>query len=226
MMKSILFLMLCCLLMLTPPDPATAGQTDNCHCFRERSYDPAHKFAADDYLLTTSFNSLIAATLGVSKRQIVMMKMKGGVDPDDLLIALYIADKTQAPTDALLSIRDNGGSWQDILNSPTLQGSVSIDPVFAEIAAGTSDHDITGLITDAMISIYYNVRPEKISSLRKLNFSDKELGLIFALNKQTSTPIQEIIGMARQKKMSWSEIAHHFNLTPAGVGKTILGNQA
>ena len=224
-MKSILFLVLSCLLILTAPDPATAEKTDNCHCFRERSYDPAHKFAADDYLLTTSFNSLIAATLGVSKRQIVMMKMKGGIDPDDLLIALYIADRTEAPMDPLLSIRDNGGSWQNILKSPSLQGSVSTDPVFVKIAAGTSDHDITGLITDAMISRYYNTQPKTISTLRSQNFSNKELGLIFALSKQTSTQMEEIVFMARQKKMSWSEIAHHFNLTPAGVGKTILGNQ-
>ena len=225
-MKSILFLVLSCLLILTSLNTVTAAQTDNCHCFRERSYNPANKFAADDYLLTTSFNSLIAATLKVSKRQIVMMKMKGGIDPDELLVALYIADRTQAPMDALLSIRDNGGSWQKILNSPTLQGRVSTNLVLVKIAAGTADHDITSLITDAMISSYYHAQPEKISSLRKMNFTNKELGLIFALNRQTTTPIQEIIGMARQKKMSWSEIAHHFNLTPAGVGKTILGDQA
>jgi hypothetical protein len=223
-MKSFLILVLSCLL-LTPLDPAIAEKTDNCHCFRERSYDPAQKFAADDYLLTTSFNSLIAATLKVSKRQIVMMKMKGGIDPDDLLIALYIADRTEAPMDALLSIRDNDGSWQSILKSPSLQGSVSTDPVFAKITAGIDDHDIAVLITDAMISWYYNAPPESISTLRSQNISNKELGLIFALNKQTTTPMEEIISMARQKKMSWSEIAHHFNLTPAGVGKTILGNQ-
>ena len=224
-MKSILFLILSCLLILTTPNPATAEKTDNCHCFRERSYDPAQKFAADDYLLTTSYNSIIAATLGVSKRQIVMMKMKGGIDPDDLLIALYIADRTQAPMNTLLSIRDNGGSWQNILESPSLQGSIRTDPVFAKITAETTDHDITALITDAMFSRYYNVQPETTSTLRSQNFSNKELGLIFALNKQTTTSMEEIISMARQKKMSWSEIAHHFNLTPAGVGKTILGNQ-
>ncbi len=127
--------------------------------------------------------------------------------------------------DALLSIRDNGGSWQSILKSPSLQGSVSTDPVFSKIAAGTADHDITGLITDAMISTYYNAQPKKISSLRRQNFSNKERGLIFALCKQTTTPLEEIVSMARQQKMSWSEIAHHFNLTPAGVGKTILGDQ-
>ncbi|OEU50210.1 MAG: hypothetical protein BA866_04340 [Desulfobulbaceae bacterium S5133MH15] len=224
-MKSILLLMLSSLLILTLLSPATAGQTDNCHCFRDRSYDPGHKFAADDYLLTTSFNSLIAATLSVKKRQIVLMKMKGGVDPDELLIALYIADKTEAPVDALLSIRDNGGSWQDILNSPSLQQTAGTDPVFAKIAAGTIAHDLTSPITDAMINTHYHAQPEQISTLRSEDFSNKELNLIFALNKQTTTPVKEIVGMARQKKMSWSEIAHHFNLTPAGVGKTILGNQ-
>ncbi len=217
--------MLSCLLILTLLSPAAAGQTDNCHCFRDRSYDPAHRFVADDYLLTTSFNSLIAATLNVSKRQIVMMKMKGGVDPNELLIALYIADKAPAPLDALLSIRDNGGNWQDILNSPSLQQNTGTDPVFAKITAGTGDYDITSLITDAMISMYYHAKPELISTLRSEDFSNKELGLIFALNKQATTSVKEIVGMARQKKMSWSEIAHHFNLTPAGVGKTILGNQ-
>ena len=224
-MKSILFLMLSSLLILIPPGPATAEQTGNCHCFRDRNYDPAHKFAADDYLLTTSFNSLIAATLKVSKRQIVMMKMKGGVDSDELLIALYIADKTQAPVDTLLAIRENDGSWQSILNSPSLQQNAGSDPVFAKIAAGTTSHDLTSPITDAMISTYYHARPELINTLRSKDFSNKELALIFALNRQTATPVEEIVDMARQKKMSWSEIAHHFNLTPAGVGKTILGNQ-
>ena len=223
-MKSILLLTLSCLLILFSLQPAAAEQTDSCHCFRERSYDPAHKFAADDYLLTTSFNSLIAATLGVSKRQIVMMKMKGGVDPDDLLVALYIADRTEASMELLLSIRDNGGSWQSILTSPALQGKNSIDPVIAKISAGAAGDSITSLVTDAMINTYYHAMPEKIKKLRRQNFSNKELGLLFALNKQTDTPMKEIIAMSRQQGMSWSEIAHHFNLTPAGVGKTILGD--
>lgn len=222
-MKSILLLTLSCLLILFSLQPATAEQTNSCHCFRERSYDPAHKFAADDYLLTTSFNSLIAATLGVSKRQIVMMKMKGGIDPDDLLVALYIADRTEAPMDLLLSIRDNGGSWQNIMNSPALKGKNSTDHVVAKIADGAAGDTITSLVTDAMINTYYHAIPEKIKKLRGQDFSNKELGLLFALNKQTDTPIKEIIAMSRQQEMSWSEIANQFNLTPAGVGKTILG---
>ncbi|RUM40181.1 MAG: hypothetical protein DSY80_10670, partial [Desulfocapsa sp.] len=52
--------------------------TSSCHCFKDRVYNPEKKFTADKYLLTTSFNSFIAANFQLSKSQIVMMKMKGG----------------------------------------------------------------------------------------------------------------------------------------------------
>ncbi len=226
MMKPILFLTLCCLYLLTPHAPALAEQTKSCHCFRDRSYDPARKFAADDYLLASSFNSLIAATLGVSKRQIVMMKMKGGVDPDELLAALYIADRTKSPVDILLSIRDNGGSWQSIVNAPALQAENSSDPVVAKIAAGMAEKDISSLVTDAMLTTYYQAQPEKIDRLRSQKLSNRELGLLFALNRQTGTSMQKIIAMIKEQKMSWSEVANSFDLTPAGVGKAILAGSS
>ncbi len=224
-MKSILFVLLPCFLLLSTLPPAAAEETDRCHCFRDRSYDPSDKFAADDYLLTTSYNSLIAATLGVSKRQIVMMKMKGGVNPDDLLIALYITDKTKAPMDLLLSIRENGGSWQSILNSPSLQGKDLSDPVIIKIRTGATPEETADLITDAMLKLYYNAQPVQITKLRSHNFSNKELALLFALQQQTSAPMKDIIAMAGKQKMSWSEIAHQSRLSPAAIGKTILGNQ-
>jgi hypothetical protein len=222
-MKSILFILLPCFLILSTLPPASAEQTDRCHCFRDRSYDPSDKFAADDYLLTTSYNSLIAATLGVSKRQIVMMKMKGGIDPDELLTALYVTSVTKAPMDQLLSIRENGGSWQSILNSPSLQEEDLSDPVIAEIRSGSAAEDTAALITDAMIRIYYHALPEKIKEVRGHDFSNKELALLFALQQQTDTPIKEIITISREQGMSWSEIAHQFKLSPSAIGKAIHG---
>jgi hypothetical protein len=225
MMKSILFLSLSCLYLLTSPAPALAEQTSSCHCFRVRSYDPANKFAADDYLLATSYNSLIAVTLDVSKRQIVMMKMKGGVDANDLLTALYIADKTDAPMDLLLSIRENGGSWQSILESPALQAKNSSDPVLAEITAGADDDAVSSLITDTIINTYYHAPAVEIKKLRDSGFANREINLLFALNRQSDTPLPELVAMSRQQEMSWSEIAHNLKLTPAGIGKAILANQ-
>ena len=222
MMKPILLLTLACLCILPLSQPAGAAQTDHCHCFRNRDYDPADKFAADDYLLTTSFNSLIAATLGVSKRQIVMMKMKGGVNPQELLIALYIAHAAGSNVDLLLSIRDNGGSWQSIVTTSGVKKKAGADPILAAIAGGAADKEISGMIAEAMSRARYDTSPDIITKLRGQGFTDREICLILALHNQKSIPVQKLATMSRQQKMSWGEIAHSLNLTPSTVGKNIL----
>jgi hypothetical protein len=219
-MKSILFILF--FSFVITPFQATAGQSDSCHCFRNRSYDPANRFAADDYLLTSSFNALIAVTLQVSKKQIVMMKMKGGVDPDSLLAALYIASRTKMPVNVLLAIHGSGTSWQTILNDPARQELTQKNPVLAQIAAGTTTENTTRLVTNTMLGSWYQAEEERINSLRKTDFSNKEIALLFALQQQTKTPIPDLTVMYRQGRMSWSEICHQFKLSPAAVGKNIL----
>ncbi len=224
MIKSILLLLLCCFpLCLAPVGVRATQSTDRCHCFRDRDFDPAHKFSADDYLLTTSFNSLIASTLGVSKQQIVMMKMKGGIAADELLIGLYVAHRTGRPLDLLLSIRDNGGSWQSIVKA-ALKKESDQDPVLSAIAGGITDEKAAAMITDVLVSMRFQATPEQIARLRDLHFTNKETGLIFALYKITNTPMDKIVAMYRQQKMSWSEIAHGFKLSPAEVGHKIAAD--
>lgn len=225
MMKPILLFALACLCILPISQAVGAEQTGHCHCFHDRDYNPADKFAADDYLLTSSFNSLIAATLGVSKRQIVMMKMKGGIDPYELLVALYIAHATGSDVDLLLSVRDNGGSWQSIVNTPAIKKSSGTDPVLAALAGGALAKDVNSRIIDAMIQAQYTAAPDSLSVLHSQGFTDKEIGLIFALHNQKNVPVAELIVMSQQKKMSWSEIADSLNLTPSTVSKNILNRQ-
>ena len=61
-----------------------------CHCFKDRSYDPAQKFAADEYILATSFNSMLATSFNISKSQIIMLRMRMGVGGEDLITSLYL----------------------------------------------------------------------------------------------------------------------------------------
>ncbi|HDS16446.1 MAG TPA: hypothetical protein ENN66_07550 [Proteobacteria bacterium] len=65
--------------------PGLLRAAPSCHCFRQREYDPGNHFAADTYLLATSFNSLLARYFGVEKKELVLLKMKGGIDEDELL---------------------------------------------------------------------------------------------------------------------------------------------
>jgi hypothetical protein len=209
--------------LLLFPIICQSATTDGCHCFRNRTFDQADKFAADEYLLATTYNSLTVATLDITKRQIVMKKMSGGINGDDLLIGLYVQKMTSKPLDVLLSIRDNGGSWQDIMQAPGIDEKMNSDPILAAISSGTQPKEVTRLITDFMIRDYYKCSPEEIQSLTPYNLSDKETALLFALKKQTGTSFAQLIKMSQSKKMSWSEIAHHFKLEPAQVGKNIIG---
>lgn len=215
-------LSLYCLLLLVPSITLAANSTTNCHCFKNRSFDPAKKFAADDYLITTTFNSLVAATFGIEKRQIVMMKMRGGVNPDDLLIGLYVAHATPADLDILLGIRKNGVSWKEIVSSPGL--TTMTDPILDTIRAKGADGDTVHRITDFMLIRTLGRNLTETTRLRSQGFSDREIVLILALNHLTRAPVDSLTAMYRERKMSWSEIADSFKLTPAGVGKRIAGS--
>ena len=220
-MKQTTFFLLLALLLI--PASGWTGLTSGCHCFRDRTFDPADKYSADEYLLATTYNALMAVSFDISKRQIVLKKMKGGINGDDLLIGLYVAAKTATPLDILLSIRDNGGSWQEILQAPNLREQESADPVFSALRTGKEIRDVTRMITDYMLRLKYNCSQQEIDSLHRYNLSDKETGLLFALKNQTGASLEKLVEMYQQQKMSWSEIAHHFKLTPAEVGKNILG---
>ncbi len=76
---------------LTTTASLAAESVTGCHCFKDRTYNPLDKFAADGYILATSFNSLLSEYFGISKRQIIQHRMQGGIDQDDLLIGLTIS---------------------------------------------------------------------------------------------------------------------------------------
>jgi hypothetical protein len=222
MKHPLLFLLICIFLM---PGVSLADSTGGCHCFRDRSYDPANKFSADDYLLTTTYNSLIANVFDISKGQIIIKKMKGGVNGNDLLVGLYISALANKPLNLLLSIRDNGGTWKKILKATGIQTTATSDPVLAALAAGNNTDTLAGMITNYMLNIRYSCPHATIQQGRANALGNKELSLLFALQEQTGTPTKQLVEMYKRQKMSWSEIANHFRLTPGQVGKNLLMNK-
>jgi len=217
-MKPLLFIVL---LLLCSPCRLLAFTTGNCHCFRHRNYDPQNTFAADDYLLATGYNSLIAHVFGISKGTIIMKKMKGGINGDDLVLGLYIQEKTGKPLDLLLSVRDNGGSWQQILAAARSGKAVSNDPILNAVATGKSSETVQQ-IADFMLRNRYLCPQATITGLRSSGFSAKKINLLLALREETGTSLEKLGAMITEQKMSWSETAHHFGLTPKDVGEYIL----
>ena len=93
------------LVMLMPLEVYSSNDTNNCHCFKNRTFNTVDKFASDDYLLTTTFNSLLASEFKISKRQIITMKMQDGVANDDLIISLYLSREAGIDVSQILNMK-------------------------------------------------------------------------------------------------------------------------
>lgn len=196
----------------------------NCHCFQERSFDPLKKFAADEYLLATSFNSFLSVNFKISKAQLIMMKMKGAVNPDDLLIALFVARAANADLDSLLAILDNGGTWKQILKSESLQLPGNHRAVFnAIIAEGENTSAAAERVTDQLLKEFFGISDAEIAGLREKGVNGREVTLAFILERQDNVgkKASEIVSMRIGGQMSWGEIAASFGFSPKETGKLL-----
>lgn len=202
------------------------GLTSVCHCFNNRTFNPESKFAADNYLLTTSFNSFVAVNFNLSKSRIVMMKMKGGFDPDLLLIALYISREGGVDLDVVLAVLENGGTWEQLVESNTIKVTPEAKKVFAAIVATGEDYtEGAEIVTDELLKSFFSLQEADILGLRKEEATGKELVLvnILAQNAKPEKSPRDIWQMHRTQKKSWGEIAHSFGFTPKETG-LLLGN--
>lgn len=205
-------------------DMAVPQSSTNCHCFKERNFDQQKKFAADTYLLTTSFNSFIAANFNISKRQIVMMKMEGGVHPDDLLIGLYVSRAGKADLRSMVITLKHGGTWKEILSSVSIHRSGGTDKIFDSIAAAGDDKtEAVEAVTADLLKEFFGISDTDILGLRKEGATGREMTLIYLLEKygKPETKAVDILRMYTRQGMSWGEIANSFGLTPKETGKLL-----
>ena len=210
------------LLFILSPGMAPAGeQTDKCHCFRDRSFNPGKKFQADDYLLTTVGNSLAASHFSISKRRIVMMKMEGGTGNDDLLIGLYLGSVSGAKAKDYLSAKEKA-SWREAVAGDAELNTRKNDAILGLIRKGETDEKVAGLIMEAMLQERFDVSGELLLSLRQSGLSPRESAVVLTLAEHVGVPPEKIAAQNKTAGLSWSEIAHNFGLQPAEVGKLVL----
>lgn len=216
------FAVLLLIILLVPIARAENTQsTSSCHCFKDRAYNPDKKFAADKYLLTTSFNSFVAVNFNLSKNKIVMMKMRGGVDPNTLLIALYVAKEGGVALEEVLTVLEHELSWDEIFASNSLNGNAQAKKVFAAIEATKGDDAAAAeIVTDQLLQNYFGMTDKAITSFRKEGVTGRELVLvtILARHNSRSRSVEDIIAMRDKQHKSWSEIATDLGFTPKETG--------
>lgn len=223
-MKNLIFLLLLLGGVSTAYGSNLPISISSCHCFKDRVYNPQKKFAADQYLLTTSFNSFLAANFHLSKSQIVMMKMKGGVAPDDLLLGLYLARAGGVELSSVLAVLANGGSWQQILDSDNLIGKQEDSKFLATLRTALSTKGLAGeLVTDQLLKEFFKVSENDIKSLRIAGAGSRELVLLYILERYAKTGMKAaaILAMYNEGERSWAEIVHGFGLSPKATGKLL-----
>ena len=206
----------------TQPGNAFAESAISCHCFQDRAFNPAEPFAADDYILATSFNSLLARSFNISKSQIVMLKMKEQVGQNDLLIGLKIAKITGADLEKLLGHRRENQSWPVIIASLTQQEPIENDRILAAIESGMTVEEAGGAIAEELIGNFYSMPAEVIQKLRVAGLNEKEMALVFVLAHVSDRQPQALVAQHDREGKSWSGIADSLGIEPAAAGKLIL----
>ncbi len=207
------------ILVAGTPSAAPAAPAISCHCFRERAYDPAHPAASDDYLLASTFNSLIAKAHGISKRRVVMLKMEGGVSNNDLLLALHFARGDERQLQRLLAARQAERPWVALIAS--LPAIPDADPLRGAISGGAADQEVGRLAADRLITGFYRVPPTQVMGLRAAGLTSAEVGLVFLLARAGNLTPQEILARRHGGKESWSQIAASLGIAPEQAGKLL-----
>jgi hypothetical protein len=221
-LKSLLFCMTYVLLFWGPVQNSYAESTINCHCFQDRSYDPADKFAGDDYILATSFNSLLAKSFDISKKQVVMLKMDEGVSQDDLLVGLKLTKLTGGYLEQLLGLRRAEYTWSQIILGMEQQDPINKDKLAKSIRAGMPVNQAGARVADEMIEEFYNIPAEQVLRFRAYGLSEKEMALVFILAHFKNQKPETFVEQYKKQGSSWSQIAFNLGIEPAAAGKLIL----
>jgi hypothetical protein len=203
--------------------PAAAGAepTGACHCYQDRTFDPARPAAADPYILATSRSSLLSAAYGVEKRSLVSAVMTG-TPAEDLWVAPYAGGRTGRPAAALLALRQDRGSWKAALAG--LQGLDA--PFAAAVERGADAAALASLAVDAVLVSRLHATPAGLRALADAGATPEERILATVLAAQLAAPTAPLVVQVRSGRASWGEVLRDAGLAPRdldGLVRRLVG---
>lgn len=200
------------------PGAARADQAGACHCYQDRTFDPARPAAADPYILATTRSSLLSAAFGVEKRSLVGAVMTG-TPAEDLWVAHWAAARTHRPAAALLGQREDRGSWAEALRGlPGLDG-----PVAGALASGADARALAGLAVDEVLVTRLRAAPAAVKALRDAGASPEERILASALAAHLAAPTAPLVAQVRSGRATWGQVLSDAGLTPKALDGLVRG---
>ncbi len=198
--------------------PAAAAPTVDCHCFQDRTWDPSRPDASDPYVLATTRSSLLSASFGVGKRELVAAVM-GGTRAEDLWIAYWAGGRAGRDPAALLGARERQGSWRAALAS-----AKGLGPAFdAALAAGAGDAALSAIAIDDVLLGRLHASAEDLTLLRAAGARSEEVVLAAVLSVRLQAPAMPMLARVRAGRASWSSTLHDAGLLPHDMDAVVRG---
>lgn len=207
-------------LCLAAAPPAPAASAIACHCFRDRSFDPARPAAADPYVLATSQSSLIASAFGAEKKDLVQARMTG-TPGADLWVAHFAAARAGLKAADLLALRARSASWTEAL-AVAAGGPGRFPGTFgALLARATADDALASAAVDAVLAERLGAAPEAVAALRAAGASDPEAVAAVLLGRLRERPGSAPLAEVRAGRATWGELFQRAGVAPSAIGDAV-----
>lgn len=200
----------CLLFFLLLPLSAPAAPTINCHCFTDRSYDPARPGAADPYFLAATQNTFFATAFGTSKKNLVRKKQQGAAS-EDLWVAFWVGQKSGTDPEALLKAKEDSVTWKAALASLGITPG-TLGARFSSALNGEGSAPLDQLAVDELFLRFRLLGESDLHTLRQAGVSNQELIISTLIGLKTNQPPGLIVQEAKTGGKSWGEL-----LTAGGI---------
>jgi hypothetical protein len=188
--------------LLLTPTIASASPAITCHCFTDRSYDPAKPTQADPYFLAAAQNSFFAVFFAVDKKTIVLKK-QGGAGNDDMWIAYWIAAKGGENPELLLAAHNSSALWKDVPAATRTSAKLLGERFAAELLAGASSAQLAQLIVDDALLRNRIIDGRDLGGLRKERATNQEVILTALLARKSGRSGLQIYQEVKLGQKSW-----------------------
>lgn len=208
------------IILLALPLPALAIPAITCHCFTDRTYDPARPAIADPYFLATTANSFFSAAFGVEKKAIVIKKQKG-VSADDLWIAYWLAARSGANPDSLLERRNAKGSWRHVATPLAIPVKSLGGRVAEALNSNAADERLANAVVDELLLRFrFHSEPELVI-LRKAGAGNQELVIAALLAAKSGQPAIQLYRDVKAGKSSWGAQLQKTKIEPVDIQSAV-----
>lgn len=203
-------------LLLGFASPTLAGPVISCHCFQDRSFDPQRAAAADPYFLATTQNSLLAASFGIAKKEVVRAKM-GGMAGEDLWLAHALAARSGQSAQQWQEKRGEVGSWAGAITAGKLAESTLGPELTRAAKEKAGDGELARLVVEEVLVQRAGMAAEVLAGLRQQQATLQETILACFLARQTGGSALELLEAVRSQNRSWGSLLAAHNIAASEI---------